>query len=322
MCNPCIDHYNGYFLQYRSPKYPLIYGYFQSGNNAHNVFLQFFATAGVFAGVIYSLIFLFISYRGYVALRMRSGVEQIMVAGIVAAWIGFFAQQVISIDFAAISLWGWVFGAVLVKLSVESPDDVGATPPFKNSIQGRSKARAPLPKNSFSRPFTFGVALVALVFVIVPMHRNNSQPFEFSQTPVPNIQGGREAYLNLANRVFDLPLLNPNYKVQVATDLAKHGFGNESIQLLKRSIASDSRNTNAYAVLADVYEHLKDLPSAIIYRKHLALLDPYGAENLLAIENDYLVTGDKASAIATRNAILAMAPGTDVAKRAAALISK
>jgi len=317
-----IDHYNGYFLQYRSPQYPLIYGYFQSGNNAHNVFLQFFATTGVFAGVIYSLIFLFISYRGYVALRMRSGVQQIMVAGIVAAWIGFFAQQVISIDFAAISLWGWVFGAVLVKLSVESPDDVGATSLFKNSNQGRSKARATLPKNSFSRPFTFGIAVVALIFVIVPMHRNNSQPFEFSQTPIPNIQGGREAYLNVANRVFNLPLLNPNYKVQVATDLAKHGFGNESIQLLKRSIASDSRNSNAYAVLADVYEHLKDLPSAIVYRKHLALFDPYGAENLLALENDYLLTGDKISAIATRDSILAMAPGTDVAKRAARLIAK
>ena len=307
-----IDRYNAYFLQYRSPKYPLIYGYYQSGNNAHNVFLQFFATAGIFAGLFYAVLIMFISYRGFVALKTRSGTEQLMVAGIFAGWIGFVAQQVISVDFACISLWGWVFGGVLIKLSFDCPNAAVAYRTSKNPIRN----------NSFWRPITFGVTLIVLAFIVVPMQRNNSQPFEFHQTPVPNFQGGREAYINVANRVFNLPLLNPNDKVQVATDLATHGFGPESIQMLKQSIATDSRNTNAYVILADVYEHLKDFPNAISNRKQLLLLDPYGAENLVTLENDYILTGNKIAAIAIRDSIIAMAPGTDVAKRAMALITK
>jgi putative inorganic carbon (HCO3(-)) transporter len=317
-----IDHYNAYFLQYRSPKYPLIYGYFQSGNNAHNVFLQFFATAGIFAGLVYLSLIIFISYRGYVAVKTRSGKEQLMLAGILAGWLGFVAQQLVSVDFAAISIWGWVFGAVLVKMSVDSPMVPSVDQALKTPKQGRSKGRSASPNNSVVRPIIFGISIIALAFLLVPLHRNNSQPFEFHQTPVPNIQGGREAYLALANRVFDLPLLNPNDKVQVATDLARQGFGPEAVKFLKRSIAVDSRNTNAYAILADVYEHLKDFPNAISTRKQLFSLDPYGAENLVSLENDYILSGERNSAITIRNLIIAMAPETDVAKRAIALITK
>jgi hypothetical protein len=53
----------------------------------------------------------------------------------------------------------------------------------------------------------------------------------------------------------------------------------------------------------------------------LAKLDPYGAENLLSLENDYLLTGDQHSALATRDSIMSMAPGTDVAHRAEKLLA-
>ena len=104
--------------------------------------------------------------------------------------------------------------------------------------------------------------------------------------------------------------------------MAKNGYGPEAISFFKETIKADPRNTNSYSLLSVVYENLKSPQQAIPYRKQLALLDPYGAENLVSLENDYLLTGDKSSAIAIRDSILAMAPGTDVAKRAAALITK
>jgi O-antigen ligase len=311
-----IDHYSGYFLQYRSAKYPLIYGYFQSGNNAHNVILQIFATCGLFAGLIYVVLFLFISYRGYKAVRIRSGTEQIIIAGIFAAWVGFVAQQVISIDFAAISVWGWVFGAGLVKLSSSALDSAETGQSNKNLKQPKLYRKSRASRQAVLRPLIFGITLLVLGFVVAPMHRNLSQPFEFHQTPVPNIEGGRQAYLGLASRIFNLPLLNPNDKLQVATDLAVHGFGSESVSYLKKTISADSRNSNAHLVLADVYEHLRDYPNAIIYRLKVAQLDPYGADNLLQLENDYLLVKNIEAARFTRDSIIAMAPGTDVAKRA------
>jgi len=316
-----IDHYSGYFLQYRSAKYPLIYGYFQSGNNAHNVFLQIFATCGLLAGITYVGLFSFIFYRGYKAVRIRSGTEQILVAGIFAAWVGFVAQQVISIDFAAISVWGWAFGAALVKLSIPQLDVTNIRHSSDALKQKKQNRRSSAPSGNALRLSIFSIAIFALAFVVVPMHRNLSQPLEFHRTPVPNFEGGRQAYLILAGRIFDLPLLNPNDKLQIATDLATQGFGPEAVSYLKKTIAADSRSSNAHLVLADVYEHLKDFPNAIIYRLKVAQLDPYGAENLVQLENDYLRVKNFSAAKLTRDAIKAMAPGTDVSKRAVSLIT-
>jgi len=317
-----IDHYSGYFLQYRSAKYPLIYGYFQSGNNAHNVILQFFATCGLFVGLAYIALFVFISYRGYKALRIHSGTEQIMIAGIFAAWVGFVAQQVISIDFAAISVWGWAFGAALVKLSSSSLESAATGQSNKNLNQTKSYQKSRASRQAALRPLIFGIGLVALGSVVVPMHRNLSQPFEFHQTAIPNFEGGRQAYLSLASRIFNLPLLNPSDKLQVATDLAVHGFGPESVSFLKKTISLDPRNSNAHLVLADVYEHLKDYPNAIIYRLKVARLDPYGAENLLQLENDYLLEKNLDAARSIRDSIIRMAPATDVARRAEKLLAR
>jgi hypothetical protein len=55
-------------------------------------------------------------------------------------------------------------------------------------------------------------------------------------------------------------------------------------------------------------------------RKKLIELDPYGAENIYSLAKEYLIVGDKASAIKMRDAIVSMAPGTDVAKRAESLL--
>jgi hypothetical protein len=71
-----------------------------------------------------------------------------------------------------------------------------------------------------------------------------------------------------------------------------------------------------------VYENLKNPLEAIPVRKQLAKLDPYGAENLLSLANDYLSTGDVKLAVETKNAIISMAPGTEVAKRAEKLLAQ
>ena len=59
-----------------------------------------------------------------------------------------------------------------------------------------------------------------------------------------------------------------------------------------------------------------------MYRKKIIEIYPYNAENLLALENDYLIAGDKVAAINIQGSIIKMAPGTDVAKTAANLIRK
>jgi O-antigen ligase len=316
-----VDRYAAYFLQYRSPKYPLLYGYTQTVTNAHNVFLEIFATAGVFAGLAYLTLVAFVGFRAFIALKNSSGREQIMIAGIVAGWIVFLAQSIISVDSLVISIWGWVLGGVIVGLSIgkaeaSSPTGGGRTPKAGNARKRRGSNVSPY------RSIVFSITLVGLCLLVVPMYRNETSTLKFSEIQSPSDPAGKDAYRAIAKKTFDLPFLNPNYKANIAASLARNNYGPEAINYFKETIRTDPRNTNSYSLLSLVYENLKSPQEAISLRKELAKLDPYGAENLLSLENDYFITGDKKSAVETKNEIIAMAPGTDVANRAEKLLAQ
>ena len=317
-----VDRYAAYFLQYRAPKYPLIYGYHQTVTNSHNVFLEILATAGIFAGIAYIALIGFIAYRAYRAIRNSIGREQMTVAGIVAGWIVFVAQSFISVDSLVISIWGWVLGGAIVALSLKDAEPATSISGGRTPKLGTSRRGQALGASSSYRWIAFASGLVALSLIVVPMYRNETATARFAQIQSPADPAGKDVYRAIAKKTFYQPLLNPNYKANIALTMAKNGYGPEAISFFKETIKADPRNSNSYSLLSLVYENLKSPQEAIPYRKQLALLDPYGAENLVSLEKDYLLTGDKSSAIAIRDSILAMAPGTDVAKRATALITK
>jgi O-antigen ligase len=317
-----VDRYAAYFLQYRSPKYPLLYGYTQTVTNAHNVFLEIFATAGVFAGLAYLAFIAFVGFRAFISLKNSAGKEQIMIAGIIAGWIVFLAQSMISVDSLVIAIWGWVLGGAIVGLSIPKAE---ASPPISGgrTPKAGSGARKAGKLEIFPyRSIVFLISLVGLCLLVVPMYRNETSTLKFSSIQAPTDPAGKDAYRAIAKKTFNQPLLNPNYKANIAVLMAKNNYAPEAINYFKETIKTDPRNTNSYSLLALVYENLKSFQEAIPLRKELTKLDPYGAENLLSLENDYFITGDEKSAVETKNAIIAMAPGTDVAKRAEKLLAQ
>ena len=308
-----VDRYGAYFLQYRDAKYALIYGYTQTVTNAHNVFLEIFATAGIFVGLLYILLTIFIGYRAFVAVKNNSGNRQICISGIVAGWIVFVAQSLISVDSLEISIWGWVLGGAIIGLSIDKPGSIPKSFTINRSSSNNILVNANL---------VFSLSCVALTFLILPMHRNEINTQKFLGIVAPTSPADEVLYKKAARNLYDQPLLNTDYKVAISAKMAQNSYGPEALHYFREALKADPRNASAHALISLVYENLKRPQEAIIYRKKLAILDPYGAENLLSLANDYLLTGEKSSAIAIRDSILAMAPGTDVAKRAAALITK
>jgi len=317
-----VDRYAAYFLQYRSPKYPLLYGYTQTVTNAHNIFLEILATAGVFVGLAYLAFVVFVGFRAFVALKNSSGEAHVMIAGIIAGWIVFLAQSIISVDSLVIAIWGWVLGGAIVGLSVPKAE---ASPPISGGRTPKAGTGARKHSRSDRSPYrsiVFSMGFVGLCLLVIPMYRNETSTLKFSAIQAPTDPAGKDVYRAIAKKTFNQPLLNPNYKANIAVSMAKNNYGPEAITYFKETIKTDPRNTNSYSLLALVYENLKNPLEAIPVRKQLAKLDPYGAENLLSLANDYLSTGDVKLAVETKNAIISMAPGTEVAKRAEKLLAQ
>jgi O-antigen ligase len=60
-----IDRYGANFKLYRDPSFSLRQGYELNSTNAHNVFIQYFATGGLFLGIIYLVLILLMYFIHY-----------------------------------------------------------------------------------------------------------------------------------------------------------------------------------------------------------------------------------------------------------------
>jgi O-antigen ligase len=111
-----VDRYGTYFKEFREVGYPLKYGYEITSSNAHNTFIQLFATAGVFVGIFYLMLMALIFYSGVSLIKQINLEDKKIVLGLLSTWIGFQAQSLISIDNIGISIWGWLLGGSILAL--------------------------------------------------------------------------------------------------------------------------------------------------------------------------------------------------------------
>lgn len=312
-----FDRYGAYFSQYKSPHYPLIYGYQQTVTNAHNIFLQLFATGGIVLGLAYLGLVLFIGKQAITLFKSSSGKEQIFFTGIIAAWMAFVAQSFISVDCLVTSIWGWVLGGIIIGLSVQILSDAKG----ESLHQGRASFNGDL---TTYRGLVFLGTIACFLLVVVPMYRNESNISKFISASAPQDSKYQAAYLAVAGSTFNQLFMSPNYKFQTALALIKNNYALQGIKYLELTTHADKRDLDSYLLLSRIYEdlHFINLPKAISVRQKIAMLDPYNAENLLSLESDYLLIKQKTQAQKLAMRIEKIAPNTDSAKTAAAILNK
>ncbi len=284
------DRYGAWFRSYRPAQYPMNYGYDLTSTAAHNVIIQIFATCGVFVGVAYLALLGFVIYRGAVAIRKNQGTNRLLIAGLLAAWVGYQSQSIVSIDNIGIAIWGWVLSGIVIGVSlIDLPQD--------GAINAKLVKRQ-LSLNSF-KPIISGAFVLAFLFLIIPQYRGESNTFHLSSFAVPTPaqgQANREAYHQVVVGDVTIPMLNPQYRLLMASDLAQAGYVDEGFAQINKEIAADPRDYGALGMEASFYEQLHKYNEAIVNRIKMYALDPWGARNLLQLGNDYLAIGDKVSA--------------------------
>ena len=115
-----VDNYGAFFKQYREAQYPLNYGFSITSSAAHNVFIQNFATGGVFVGTLYLLLQILVFYKGLTLIKNFKDEKRFISVIIFVGWLSFQAQSFVSIDNIGISIWGWILGGTIIGLSFTS----------------------------------------------------------------------------------------------------------------------------------------------------------------------------------------------------------
>lgn len=278
-----IDRYGSYFKQVRDVKYPLSYGFEITSTNAHNTFIQFFATGGIFVGITYILLNLFVIIRAISALKSSSGNKRILISGLFSSWVAFNSQSLVSIDNIGISIWGWVLGGALIGMSI--PFDL------KRDLISSNKQ---LQKTLFSYGQIF-ISSVAIIFstILVGFSCNAElNAYKSMMNFKSNDEQGREIYRDLQIKAITSPLIDPTYALTASMDLVNAGFLKEGEDSINQILRKDPRNLDALRSLALINEQLGNINIAINYRKRISDLDPWNASNLLSLGKDYKQSGD------------------------------
>ena len=311
-----LDRYGAYFRQYRSPQYPVNYGYEITSTAAHNVLIQIFATGGIFVGLAYLSVTGFVIYSGIQGIRRNQGNARLLVAGVFSAWVAYFAQSIVSIDNIGIAIWGWVLGGAVIGVSRTRILEKVAEPATKGRIVAKSQSGM-----SLAQPIVSGALVLSVLFLIVPMFKAETDSQSVGRYAIPQTATDRQSYHSLLVKTIDVSMLNPNYKAELAVKFAQSGFVNESFNYLKQIQIADPESYTAPNVAADFYEQLKQPQNAIAQRLQLEKLDPWGAANLLKLAKDYLAVGDKAKAKVVAQKIIDMKAQASVVTEARAILA-
>jgi O-antigen ligase len=295
-----MDRYGAYFKEYRDVGYPLSYGFEITSTNAHNTFIQFFATGGIFLGTSYLVLNGYILRRAIIGLKNESGNDRLLLGGIFSAWIAFHAQSLVSIDNIGISIWGWILGGSIIGLSISMStseyDDQKKFIGRKNDM-------------NIGRVSISSIATGLAIVLVTILYRGESNTFNSRVNVDLQDQFMVSTYRDLQLKVINSPLIDPNYSLNSAISLVKAGFTDEGLEIARKIYMDDPRNLDAINGLALTSEQLNRIPDAIVYRLRMAELDPWNAVNYLELGKDYKVLGDLAKSKAMLDKIMSFATG-------------
>jgi hypothetical protein len=301
-----VDNYGAFFKQYREAQYPLNYGFSITSSAAHNVFIQNFATGGVFVGTLYLLLQILVFYKGLTLIKNFKDEKRFISVIIFVGWLSFQAQSFVSIDNIGISIWGWILGGTIIGLSFTESEHYESKTQTKKSIEVNWK------KLSIS----IGATILTLALVI-PLYNGEkntwlARGYFNPSSSDPKLQ---ELFSKYSNNALGTTFISSDYKNITLTNL--YSFEpQKAVDELKQIIKVDYRNLDTLGLLAAANEMSGNLAESINYRNEIAKYDPWNAPNYLSLGLMYKKQGDEQKMNLMLSKILSFASNDPIAKEA------
>jgi O-antigen ligase len=301
-----IDSYGSYFRLYKDSNFTLRYGYDLTSNNAHNVPIQLFATGGIFVGLAYLAIILFIIYRFIKGFSKNAGNESNLLCGVFAAWIAFQSQSIVSIDNIGLTIWGWVLGGLIIAMSNTNYLDHQAA-----VIQSRNKKDKSSTMTVIAPIFT-GLSLLLSLILVAKLTQSESLMFKI-RGDISNSVRDQNTVISELGSIIDDPFAQPFYKASSADSLYQMGLKPLAIQSMEGILKIDPNNPLYLNVLASMYEDTNAFEKSINLRIKSSKYDPYNVKNYLQLARLYKIIGNQSKALEMKRKINELDPVSEFA---------
>lgn len=136
-----LDSYGDWYRRSRTLEATLRRGPEITSNAAHNVLLDFSSNGGFPLVIIYLALMVLVVISALKILKRSNGFDP-AVAGLIAVWVAYQAQTIISLNQLGLAVWGWIISGLIIGYEIktrtkEEPEEI-KTPVGK----GRTAAKA------------------------------------------------------------------------------------------------------------------------------------------------------------------------------------
>jgi len=303
-----IDNYGKFFKELRDVNYSLNYGFSITSTNAHNIFIQYFATGGVFVGVAYLLLQVIVLHRSVINIAKCSIEERRVVITLLAAWLAFQAQSLISIENLGGSIWGWLIGGCLIGISFSKKTE-------SNLSSKKRKKSLELDWRSSLISILGTILSLTIIVQLYGAERDTYLTQQFTQ-PQSTDNNLKDLFKTYSTKALSNKFINNDYKNVVLSSMFEMGYRQQSLDELEIILKSDPRNLDTLLVLAVRNEQLRNFNKAVKYRQQISELDPWNAQNYLALGVVYKYIQDYKSMQAMLDKIMSFASKDPIATTA------
>lgn len=306
-----LDRYGSYFKEFREPSYSLRYGFEITSTNAHNTFIQQFATGGLLLGLGYCALIIFIFFSGLSVVKNSSGELQKVSLALLAAWVAFQAQSFISIDNIGLSIWGWIIGATI--LAIRRQLKLGLADGFQ--IKMTPTALKPK-KITLFQPLASTLTIFPMLVISFYLFKFESDAYMIRSLDYTKPSNHQQLILSLNKDLKNNPFVDPWYVFQSAMSLYDSGEKTAAVEQVQSLLKRDPRNLDFLGWLAWQSESDLKYTDSIQFRLDIAQYDPWNATNYLNLGLLYKEIGDIQNSIKMKEKIMSFAQFTSIGSMA------
>jgi len=117
-----LDSYGDWYRRARTLEATLRRGPEVTSNAAHNVLLDFSSNGGFPLVMIYLALMVLVAISAIKLLKRSNGYNP-AVAGLIAVWVAYQAQSIISLNQLGLAVWGWIISGLIIGYELNTRSD-------------------------------------------------------------------------------------------------------------------------------------------------------------------------------------------------------
>jgi O-antigen ligase len=309
-----LDSYGLFFRQYKELDYVQRFGTELTSTNAHNTPIQLLSTGGLFVGISYLALVSLVVMSAILYLKSSAKlIDKKIMLGMLATFITYLAQSIISIDNIGTTVWGWTLAGAILGLSSQT---IGLNSKLKEKVEtNRVSLQLKLIK-----PFMIFITLVPTSITSIYLYNSESSMYSLRSIADPNIPGNVDSVVSYAEKILNNPIADPLLKVKSALYLGEMGRLEKGYTEMRNLYENNTINFEVLWSLAAFQKQIGDIKSTIDTRIQISRVDPFNTNNYLLLIELYLSQGNSSKAMELKDKIILLNPGSLDAKKARDLV--